>query len=124
MLGPLKRFIILLTASVVAIFILHLLLLSSYNLPLFENKIVLAYILNYLLALGIYILLYSYRIKLKNQLGFLFMAGSFFKFILFFIFFYPSYKIDGDINSLEFCSFFICLLIETYSLVKLLQNLK
>lgn len=128
MLGPLKRFIILLTASVVAIFILHLLLLSYYNLPLFENKIVLAYILNYLLALGIYILLYSYRIKLKNQLGFLFMAGSFFKFILFFIFFYPSYKIDGDINSLEFSSFFIpyivCLLIETYSLVKLLQNLK
>lgn len=126
--NPLRRFIILLTASVAAVFLLHLLILNYNNLPLFDNKIVLAYILNYLLAIGIYILLYSFRIKLKNQLGFLFMAGSFLKFILFFIFFYPSYKIDGDINTLEFSSFFIpyifCLLIETSSLVELLKNLK
>jgi len=125
---PLKRFIILLTTIVTAVFILHILVLNYSNLPLFDNKIFLAYLLNYLLALGIYFLLYFYRLKLKNQLGFLFMGGSFLKFILFFIFFYPSYKSDGNINTLEFFSFFlpylICLTIETSALVKLLKNLK
>lgn len=125
---PLKRFIILLTTGVTATFLLHLLFLNFKNLPFFDNKIVLAYILNYLLALSIYSLLYFLRFKLKNQLGFLFMAGSFLKFIVFFVFFYPSYKSDGSINNLEFSSFFIpyliCLIIETYTLIQLLKNLK
>ena len=128
MLDPLKRFIILLTTIVTAVFILHILVLNYSNLPLFDNKIILAYILNYALALGIYYLLFYFRIKLKDQLGFLFMGGSFLKFILFFIFFYPSYKSDWNINSLEFGSFFlpylVCLTIETSALVKLLKNLK
>jgi len=127
MLNPLKRFIILLSTGLTVIFLSHILVLNYNNLPLFDNKIILAYLLNYLLALSIYFLLYFFRFKLKNQLGFLFMAGSFLKFILFFIFFYPSYKMDGDINMLEFSSFFlpyvICLIIETSALVKLLKNL-
>lgn len=126
--NPLKRFIILLTTIVAAVFIVHIFVLNYNNLPLFDNKIILAYLLNYLLALGIYFLLYFYRFKLKDQLGFLFMGGSFLKFILFFILFYPSYKSDGNINTLEFASFFlpylICLIIETSALVKLLKNLK
>ena len=125
---PLKRFIILLTTGVTATFLLHILFLNFKNLPFFDNKIVLAYILNYLLALSIYSLLYFLRFKLKNQLGFLFMTGSFLKFIVFFVFFYPSYKSDGSINNLEFSSFFIpyliCLIIETYTLIQLLKNLK
>ena len=128
MLNPLKRFIILLSTGLTVIFLLHILFLNYNNLPLFDNKILLAYILNYALALGIYCLLYFLRFKLKNQLGFLFMAGSFLKFVFFFIFFYPTYKIDGNINNLEFSSFFIpyiiCLIIETYALIQLLKNLK
>ena len=127
MTSPLKRFIILLTSSLAIIFALHLLFLHYNSLPLFDNKIVLAYILNYILALIIYILLYLFRVKLKNQLGFLFMAGSFLKFIFFFLFFFASYKADGNISKLEFSSFFlpyvICLITETVALVKLLKNL-
>jgi len=125
---PLKRFIMLLTVSIAVIFVLHLLYLNYNNLPLFDHKIVLAYILNYVLAIAIYTLLYFFKVKLKNQLGFLFMAGSFLKFIVFFLFFYASYKADGNISRLEFFSFFlpyvICLIIETTSLVNLLKNLK
>ena len=128
MTGQLKRFIVVLTISLALIFTLHLLFLHFNNLPLFDNKILLAYILNYVLALIVYLLLFSLRIKLKNQLGFLFMAGSFLKFVVFFLFFFSSYKADGIINRLEFSSFFIpyliCLIIETYSLVNLLKNLK
>ena len=124
---PLNRFIILLTTCIAVVFVLHILYLHYNNYPLFDNKIILAYVLNYILALSIYILLYLFRVKLKNQLGFLFMAGSFLKFIFFFLFFFSSYKADGDISRLEFSSFFlpyvICLIIETTSLVKLLKNL-
>ncbi|MCF6347779.1 MAG: DUF6168 family protein [Flavobacteriaceae bacterium] len=125
--NPLKYFIILLTVCVTVIFGLHILYLHFNHLPLFDHKIIPAYIMNYGLALGVYILLYSFRIKLKTQLGFLFIAGSFLKFILFFLFFYSSYKADGDISTLEFSSFFlpyaVCLIIETAALVKLLKNL-
>ncbi|MCF6297842.1 MAG: DUF6168 family protein [Flavobacteriaceae bacterium] len=126
--NPLKRFIFILTISVAVIFGLHILYLHFNNSPLFAHKIIPAYIMNYVLALSVYTLLYSFRAKFKTQLGFLFMAGSFLKFILFFIFFYSSYKADGDINTLEFSSFFIpymiCLVVETTSLVNLLNNLK
>jgi len=122
-----KRFIFLLTFVITITFALHLLYLGIKNIPLFDNKIILAYILNYVLALGIYSLLYLYRVKLKNQLGFLFMVGSFLKFITFFLFFYSFYKADGIINSLEFASFFIpyiiCLIIETTALISLLKKL-
>jgi len=128
MTNQLKRFIVVLTISLAFIFTLHLLFLHFNNLPLFDNKILLAYILNYALALIVYLLLFSLRVKLKNQLGFLFMAGSFLKFAVFFLFFFSSYKADGNINGLEFSAFFIpyiiCLIIETYSLVNLLKNLK
>ncbi len=126
--NPLKRFVILLTTCILVVFGLHILILYYTDLPLFNHKIIQAYLMNYGLALGVYIFLYSYREKFKNQLGFLFMTGSFLKFILFFIFFYTSYKADGDISTLEFSSFFIpyiiCLAIETSSLVNLLNNLK
>ncbi len=126
--NPLIRFFILLTSFVIVVFGIHVLFLNLNSLPIFNNKIIFAYLLNYLLALGVYLLLYTLRVKLKTQLGFLFMAGSFLKFILFFLFFYSSYKADGSINSLEFSAFFIpyilCLVIETFSLVNLLNNLK
>ncbi len=126
--NPLIRFSILLTVSVTVVFGLHILVLQYTNSPLFANKIVPAYIMNYVLAMGVYAFLFSFREKFKSQLGFLFMAGSFLKFALFFIFFYSSYKADGDINTLEFSSFFIpyilCLIIETFSLVNLLNKLK
>ena len=61
-----------------------------------------------------------------SNLGFIFMTGSLIKFGIFFIVFYPGYKTDGDIQTLEFTSFFtpyaICLIIETYFLVKLLNQ--
>lgn len=121
------NFISTLTISLILIFGLHLLILNYFNAPLFEAKIILAYVVNYLLALGIYFLLFTFRIKLKNQLGFLFMVGSFLKFIVFFILFYHSYKADGVIDKQEFSAFFVpyitCLIIETLALVNLLKKL-
>lgn len=113
---------------IIAAFAIHLLILKYLELPLFENKIVLSYILNATLAIAIFGLLFKYREKVKDNIGFLFLAGSFLKFIAFFILIYPSYKADGDTSKLEFAAFFvpylICLFVETSSLVKWLNEIK
>jgi hypothetical protein len=86
------------------------------------------YLTNALLAFGIVLLIYSLRNRMKTQLGFLFMAGSFVKFLFFFLFFYPSYTSDELISQSEFSSFivpyFLALVVETYFVSVLLKNLE
>ncbi|MDG2195146.1 MAG: hypothetical protein P8K77_09955 [Polaribacter sp.] len=107
------------------VFLAHLFFLSANHLPLFNDKIIVTYIINFLLAVVIFLSLFFLRKKYNDQLGFLFLFGSFFKFVVFFIFFLPIYKADGNISRLEFFAFFVpytvCLIIETVSLIKLLN---
>lgn len=107
------------------VFLVHTYVLKNKGLSIYEGKIVFAYFINGLLAVVIFLVLYFLRKKQRDQIGFLFMFGSFLKFAFFFIFFYPSYKADGDITRLEFMAFFIpyifSLLIETMSLIRLLN---
>lgn len=107
---------------------LHVLILNALDLPLFDNKIVLAYIVNAILAILIYGFLLKMKEKHPNQIGFLFIAGSLLKFALFFIVFYGSYKADGSMSKLEFAAFFVpyllCLILETLSLAKWLNKLE
>lgn len=109
------------------VFVIHISILQLVEFPLFSNKIISAYIVNIVLAIGIYVLMILLKHKYQSQLGFIFMFGSFIKFIVFFIVFYPSYKTDGSISKLEFAAFFvpyvISLIIETTSLSKWLNKL-
>ncbi|MBT8393719.1 MAG: hypothetical protein KJN66_02605 [Bacteroidia bacterium] len=108
-------------------FCIHLTILHLSDLPLFNDMIVMAYIVNAALAIVIFGFLYLLRDKFGSQLGFLFLGGSFLKFIVFFLVFYPGYKMDNDVSSLEFSAFFIpyilCLILETFSLVKWLNKI-
>ncbi|WP_350289474.1 DUF6168 family protein [uncultured Croceitalea sp.] len=107
-------------------FLLHLLLLNFLELPLFENRIILAYVINFILAAAIFYTLFHFKEKLKNAIGFLFMGGSFLKFIVFFLLFYPVYKSDGEMQKIEFATFFapyaIALILETYFTSKMLNK--
>lgn len=120
------KFILILFAFLVFAFTMHLTYLNFKNLPLYDHKISLAYIINFLVAVFIYLGLFLLKDKWTEQLGFVYMGGSFIKFILFFIFFYPSYKLDGDINSLEFGAFFIpytiSLIMETLGVINFLKK--
>ena len=108
------------------IFGAHIFVLSLIQTPLFDNRIILAYIINFLLAMVIYIALYKLKKKYLDILGFIFMGGSLLKFVAYFIFFYPFYKEDGTINSLEATAFLVpyagCLFFETFYLIKLLNK--
>lgn len=58
---------------------------------LFDSELlILAYFLNGFIALAIYILIYALRKKFFDQLGFLFLLGSFFKVRGLFSFFSPE----------------------------------
>ena len=111
--------------GLILVFIVHTYVLKYKSLPIYNDKIILAYFINGLLAIAVFLVLFFLRKKQRDQLGFLFMLGSLLKFALFFIFFYPSYNADGEATRLEFMAFFIpyvfSLLIETMSLIKLLN---
>ncbi|WP_338732215.1 DUF6168 family protein [Mangrovimonas cancribranchiae] len=123
----LLKYIFIIAITAVIAFFIHTYVLKQLELPAYGNKIILSYILNTILAIGILLALYFFRHKFKQQLGFLFMVGSFLKFTCFFIFFYPSFRADGDISNLEFASFFVpyatCLFTETLGGIKLLNSL-
>ncbi|MCK0155949.1 DUF6168 family protein [Cellulophaga sp. F20128] len=123
----LVSFLATITLVTIVVFGLHVLVLDMLKEPLFANKIVLSYSLNAILATVIFALVYVLQNRYKNQLGFFFIGGSFLKFLFFFVFFYADFKADGNINALEFASFFvpyaICLGIETYFMAKVLHKL-
>lgn len=125
--NPFISFIIKATTVLVVAFCIHIAILSAFKLPVFENRIVLSYIINLVLVILVFGLLYLFKEKYRSQLGFLFLGGSFFKFAVFFILFYPFYKQDADISQLEFMAFFIPyslgLILETISLSKWLNQL-
>lgn len=125
--SPVVNFIATLTISISITFIIHLSIIFLNELPLFENKIVLSYIINFILALSIFITLYTLKNRFKTQIGMLFLGGSLLKFLFFFIFFYPEYKRDGELSRLEFAAFFIpylvCLTLDTLGIIKLLKKM-
>ena len=108
------------------VFAIHIAFLNQFEKPLFDNRILAAYLINYFLAVLIYLILYLLKNKMTAHIGFLYMGGSLVKFIFFFIFFYPFYKIDGKVDSLEFAAFFIpyviCLIFETLGVIKFLKK--
>lgn len=119
-------FAIKLLVSLLVAFSLQIVIFKQINLEPDFKLIILSYILNFLLAFLIVATLSIYINKLKSYIGFLFMFGSLLKFAVFFIWFYPIFKMDGDINGFEFSVFFlpyfICLLFETFELSKMLNK--
>jgi hypothetical protein len=108
------------------IFGIHIAILFFLKIYIFGNLMIPSYFVNYFLAAAIYILLIKLKKKYSHLLGFVFMIGSFLKFLVFFIFFYPIFKLDGTITTVETTSFlvpyFSCLIVETYYLIKLLNR--
>lgn len=125
--NPFLSFSLKAVSFLVAAFCIHISILSILQLSLLDNKIILSYIINLVLIISIFGILYLLKEKYKTQLGFLFLAGSLLKFAVFFIVFYPVFKLDGIVTKLEFASFFVPyitgLVIETISLSKWLNKL-
>ena len=124
--NPIIQFLVITLLSLCLVFFLHSSILRSNGFPPYGNQLALSYLVNGMLAISIFVSIYIFRRRLKNQIGFLFMGGSFLKFIFFFIFFYPEFKADGEMSRLEFAAFFvpygISLIIETIFTAQLLKK--
>lgn len=124
---PILSFTWALAAILVISYGFHFWFLDSNQLHSEKTYLLPSYIVNYVLAIFITIGLYFLRERQANNLGFLFMGSSFIKFTAFFIFFYPLFSSDGDVNHTEFGLFFIpyaiALVIETSFLVRILSKM-
>jgi len=101
------KFAILLVLLLGIVFGIHIAVLDFLSLPLFENKIIDSYFVNFFLTIFIFVGLMKFKDKFAESLGYIFFIGSFIKFIVFFILIYPSFNENGDVSKLEFTSFFI-----------------
>jgi hypothetical protein len=120
------KFLMLLVVALTIAFGLHLLSLYFLKFPLFDNSIFGCYFFNAIVAVLTVLVLTLLQHKAAGSLGYIFMLSSLVKFGLFFIIFYPAFKEDGDINRLEFTSFFIpyaiSLIVEVIFLSKTLNK--
>ncbi len=91
----------------------------SGNLPFF-------YAINSSIAIFIYWTVFLLRNNSKAYLGYYFLLGTFIKFFIFFIFVLPIFKDDNVVSKTEFFTFFIpyflSLMVETKSLISLLNS--
>ena len=127
-----------LTNKLVKYVVLFILLLTVYKLQLFlsktykidaiKNLITISYLVNGSLVVLFFVFIDLFTHKFKNQIGFIFMGFGFLKFVLFFIFIYPTYNQDGNLSKQEMITFFIpysvCLIYELIIVSKTLNNLK
>ncbi len=120
------KFLAVLLLVLIGVFASHLFILQNIELPIFGDRIVLSYVLNYILAAAILIFINSKFNKKSSHTGFIFLAGSGLKFLVFFLVFYPFYREDGTMSTTEFAAFFIpyatCLILEVAYLSKQLNN--
>ena len=124
----LLRYLITLLVMLGASFGLHSLIRGQSGLDPMGDLLVVSYLFNFFMAFAIVAGLYAVRFRMKQQIGFLFIAGSLLKFLVFFLFFYPSFTSDGNISRAEFSSFFVpyflALATETYFTASMLKNLE
>lgn len=124
--GSSIKFLIFLSILLLVSFGIHLFVISFTDHSLFGNEIILSYIVNYLLAAVVLIVVEKTLNNNSAQAGFVFMAGSALKFLVFFLVFYPIYKADNEMQTIEFTTFFIpyaiCLITEVVYLSKQLNN--
>ncbi len=120
------NFLMVLLLVMVVVFAVHLYILQNMELPIFADRIVLSYVINYALAAAILIFIQSKFNKKSSQTGFIFLGGSGLKFLVFFLVFYTFYREDGTMSASEFAAFFVpyatCLILEVAFLSKQLNN--
>ena len=103
----LVKFTIVLAITLFVVFGIHYGYLVSYRPEVNVSQIAITYVVNFLMGWGVTFALYKLRVKYAHSLGFIFMAGSMLKFLIYFFTLHPLYKADGDVSALEFGFFFI-----------------
>ena len=112
----------------------HILLFFILGISFFFHKcsinntdhLTFLYAINASIAILVYWIVFLLRNNNKGYLGYFFLLGTFIKFFIFFIFVLPIFKDDNIVSRTEFFTFFIpyflSLMVETKSLISLINN--
>lgn len=111
-------FALLLLGLFIPTFLVHQYFMPDYPTTLFKS-----YLVNYIMALLVYTILIISSKRFIAQLGFLYMAGSLLKFVLFFLFLNPIYKVLDIDTKVVFLFFFVPYVIAIILETKLLSNI-
>lgn len=120
------RFTFRLSIGAILVLSIHLFILSQQDLPLWDHFLLPSYGFNTAITLIFFwVLLYSSRNK-NTYLGWIFLLTSALKFFFFFFLIYPLFTIDGEVQKIEFYTFFLpyswCLVSEIHQLSKILNR--
>ena len=89
------------------------------------SYLVICYVTNYLIAVLIFIVIDKLKTTQTALIGYIFLFGSLFKFLVYFVLIYPILTEDEPLTKLKFFFFFIpyviCLITEVAFLAKLLN---
>jgi len=113
-------------ATLLVVALLGVFAQSSFTGQQVAGFLLKSYVVNNVLAAVIFTLLFRWRKRHIEKLGFLFMAGTGLKFLTFFIVFYPAFNADGELTKDEFVLFFVpyvlSTLVETIFLARILNR--
>lgn len=119
------QFIIVLLALLLISLFVHYFTLNKPDVSSL-TLLFIAYAVNVILAIVIFVVVEKLRKSHTASLGFIFMGGSLVKFLVFFVVFRPAFNFDGEMSKTEFFFFFIpyvlSLVLEVVFLIKLLNT--
>jgi hypothetical protein len=99
---------------------------SGYVNVLDKSTMIQSYSVNFVLGLIVFAVIEILKKKRTDILGYIFLAGSFLKFLIYFVYIYPLLIQTGELTKLKFFVFFIpysiCLVVEIIFLVRLMNN--
>ena len=110
----------------IPIFFIHIsIIFLVYNF-LWPVNILNSYVFNLIFSLAIYSGTYFFSLSNSSNSIVFYSLGTVFKFFMFYVFLYPKFIFDGEIQNLEFFTFFVpyltCLIIEINQLLKFLNS--
>lgn len=121
-----RQFFITLLLFFSGAFVMHLIILNYINIKNVYPILGLNYLVNFVLAYIILLTLNALKNRFFDYLGFIFIASSFIKFIIFFLFIYPIFKSDKVVTNFETTAFlipyFVGLTLEVYFVSKMLNQ--
>ena len=99
---------------------------SSFVSLQLESAMIQSYSVNLVLGIIVFIIIEIYKKTHTNIVGFIFLAGSLLKFLVYFVYIYPLLTKTGELTKPKFFVFFIpyaiCLIVEIIFLVRLMKK--
>lgn len=121
-----KRFLVASLVLLSVAFGAHYFALLQMDISFTTSQLIINYVVNLLLAVTIFLIILRVQKVNADIIGYVFLFGSMFKFLIYFVALKPLLIEDGAVEKAKFFFFFLpyslCLIIEVIYLIKMLNN--